>query len=314
MADQLETTPPRQLNAAPYYLPNLLAAIAASLGVIIGSVGPWASFAWITANGAGSAAQWWQGKTTLTLGAVAGIALFTLLNLARTRSTVRSLVPLAWIAPIAALVCFLIAVITIAIVISNSAQLPGLQVEWGLWVVAVSSAVLGVTAIVVAVQVGKVAEGSEAWTRTAIVIAALVLLGAVVFFSTRSVRQTQSGQAPSTETFTQTRTVTSQSVVSAPPAAPAPMQPVETVPPGATTCQVYPSAEFPTVARADTIPMTSCEFAEDVRQRYVNQSQRGVPVTLDAWSPVTHEWFKMTCTGNRVVTCAGGHSAVVYLY
>ena len=58
VADQLGTTPLRQLNAAPYYLPNLIAAIAASVGVIIGSVGPWASLAWITANGAGSAAQY----------------------------------------------------------------------------------------------------------------------------------------------------------------------------------------------------------------------------------------------------------------
>jgi hypothetical protein len=45
VADQLETTPLRQLNAAPYYLTNLIAAIAASVGVIIGSVGPWVSLA-----------------------------------------------------------------------------------------------------------------------------------------------------------------------------------------------------------------------------------------------------------------------------
>ncbi len=49
--------------------------------------------------------------------------------------------------------------------------------------------------------------------------------------------------------------------------------------------------EFATVARGNTDPPTSCEFVADVRNGYVNQSQCGVAVTLDAWSPLVHEWL-----------------------
>ena len=174
---------PPPLSAAPYYLPNVVAAIAASVGIVVGSVGPWASLAWATANGA-TASAWWQGKTTLILGAVAGIALFTLLNRARTGSGTRWLAPLAWIAPVAALVCLLIAIISIVNVTSNSHQFVGLQVEWGLWLVAISAVVLCATASVAAAQVSAVTEGSQAWMRTAIVVSALILLGVALFFST----------------------------------------------------------------------------------------------------------------------------------
>jgi hypothetical protein len=184
-APHLEYPPsPPPLSAAPYYLPNVIAAIVASVGVVVGSVGPWASLAWITANGA-TASGWWQGKTTLTLGAVAGIALFTLLNRARTGSGTRWLAPLAWIAPVAGLVCLLIAIISIVNVTSTSHQLVGLQVEWGLWLVAICAVVLCVTGSVAAAQVGTVTEGSQAWMRTAIVISALILLGVALVFSTR---------------------------------------------------------------------------------------------------------------------------------
>jgi uncharacterized integral membrane protein len=61
--------------------------------------------------------------------------------------------------PIAGLVCLLIAVISIVNVTSTSHQLVGLQVEWGLWVVAIASAVLCATASVAAAQVGTVDRG-----------------------------------------------------------------------------------------------------------------------------------------------------------
>ena len=41
------------VNAAPFYLPNLIAGIAASVGVIVGSIGPWASVLAFTANAVG---------------------------------------------------------------------------------------------------------------------------------------------------------------------------------------------------------------------------------------------------------------------
>ena len=63
---------PEPLSASPYYLPNLVAAMVASVGVVVGSVGPWATVAaFLTKNGA-----WLHGTITLVLGAVSGIASF----------------------------------------------------------------------------------------------------------------------------------------------------------------------------------------------------------------------------------------------
>jgi len=209
---------PPPLSAAPYYLPNVVAAIAASVGIVVGSVGPWASLAWATANGA-TASAWWQGKTTLILGAVAGIALFTLLNRARTGSGTRWLAPLAWIAPVAALVCLLIAIISIVNVTSNSHQFVGLQVEWGLWLVAISAVVLCATASVAAAQVSAVTEGSQAWMRTAIVVSALILLGVALFFSIRwiIINNQPTGSPQPSISPTPTMPVTSPSTATPPP-------------------------------------------------------------------------------------------------
>ena len=35
---------PAPVDAAPFYLPNLIAAIVASVGVVVGSIGPWITF------------------------------------------------------------------------------------------------------------------------------------------------------------------------------------------------------------------------------------------------------------------------------
>ena len=204
--------PARQLNGSPYYLPNLVAAMVASVGVVVGSVGPWATVAaFLTANGA-----WLHGTLTLALGVVSGITSFTLLNRARAGVSPRSLLVLAWVAPIAGLICLVIAVIDIHQV-ATAGEL--VQIGWGLWMVAICSAVLCTTAAIVAMQVGKLSEGSEAWTRTVITIAALVILGGVVYFTTRpSVVYTQSTPSPppTTRTVTNTQTVTSGSPVPVP--------------------------------------------------------------------------------------------------
>jgi serine/threonine-protein kinase len=60
--------------------------------------------------------------------------------------------------------------------------------------------------------------------------------------------------------------------------------------------------------------VTSCQFAEAVRGRYLQQPTRGTTVTLAVFSPVTSQAYMMTCTGNHVVACTGGNSAVVYIY
>ncbi|MGF2945722.1 hypothetical protein ACQV26_11335, partial [Mycobacterium sp. Lab-001] len=82
---------------APCHLPNVIAAIAASAGIVVGSVAPWGSSSSGAAHGA-EAGVWWQGKTTFALAAVAGIALFTLLRRARTGAGARWLPALAWLA------------------------------------------------------------------------------------------------------------------------------------------------------------------------------------------------------------------------
>ena len=202
--------PTRQLDALPYYLPNLVVAMVAGVGVVVGSVGPWATVAeLLTRNGA-----WLHGTITLVLGAVSGITSFVVLNRARAGVSPRSLLVLVWVAPIAGLICLVIAVIDIHRLATAGSQV---QIGWGLWMVAICSAALCITAAVVAMQVGKLSEDSEAWTRTVITIAALVVLGGVVYFTTRpAVVYTQSTPSSPAETVTNTQTVISRSPVPVP--------------------------------------------------------------------------------------------------
>ncbi len=142
-------------NNAPPYFPNLIAGIAASVGVIVGSIGPWASVSAFTESAIGP-----DGIYTLVLGAACGIALFTLSNLGRSHGGLRWLVPIAWSVSVVGLLCLLIAITDIADVLSvPTTDICGaiirVQVEWGLWTVAISSAALFVTATVVAIQVRK---------------------------------------------------------------------------------------------------------------------------------------------------------------
>ena len=128
-----------RLVNAPFYLPNLIAGIAATVGVIVGSIGPWASVLAFTKN-----AMEGDGTITLILGAASGIALFTLLNLGRKGTGLRWLPRIAWGVAVAGLLCLVIAIIDIADIRSRS--MPDvfgvtirLQVEWGLWMVAICS-------------------------------------------------------------------------------------------------------------------------------------------------------------------------------
>ncbi len=142
-------------TGAPFYLPNLIAGIAASVGVIVGSIGPWASVLAFTKNAVEG-----DGTLTLILGIASGVALFTLLNLGRTRVGLRWLARIAMGVSLAGLLCLVTAINDISNVLSApTTDLFGVtirvQVEWGLWMVAISSAALFVTAWVVAVQLRK---------------------------------------------------------------------------------------------------------------------------------------------------------------
>ena len=299
---------PVPLSDSPYYLPNLVAAMVASVGVVVGSVGPWATVAeLLTKNGA-----WLHGTITLVLGAVAGIASFTLLNRARAGVSPRSLLVLAWVAPIAGLICLVIAAIDIHYVATAGEMV---QIGWGLWMVTICSAALGITAAVVAMQVGKRSEGSEAWTRTVITIAALVVLGGVVYFTTRpTVVYTQStpSSPPVNETVTNTQTVTS--------ASPVPVPFVIGPPADSTPC---PLVYGPMDGYADSAagvpppgsPATTCQFAEEVRKAYAESGPMGAARPVTARSPVTGLDYTMSCVpAGKLVTCTGGNNAVVYIY
>ncbi|MFD4402132.1 protein kinase [Nocardia sp. NPDC058499] len=64
--------------------------------------------------------------------------------------------------------------------------------------------------------------------------------------------------------------------------------------------------------------VTSCEFAEAVRQAYLDPtvvSAEGEPVSIEATSPVTGQAYTLECVAaDGLVTCRGGNNAVVYLY
>ncbi len=140
--------PTGNVNARPLYLPTLIAGIAASVGVILGSIGPWVSVPAFSQNAIGA-----DGTYTLVFGAASGIGLFTLLTLGRANAGLRWLAPIAWGVSVLGLLCLLIAITDIGDVLSapDFGVTIRAQVEWGLWTVAISSAALFVTATVAAV-------------------------------------------------------------------------------------------------------------------------------------------------------------------
>ncbi len=145
---------PAQVNAAPFYLPNLIAAMVASVGVVVGSIGPWITFLALSRNAVGG-----DGTITLILGIVAGAALFTLLNLGRSRVGKGWMVTLGNIAVLAGVIAIGIGVDDAIAVNSRKTglfgQTIGAEVGWGLWMVLISSLVLAVTSTVVVKQVPK---------------------------------------------------------------------------------------------------------------------------------------------------------------
>ena len=60
-------------------------------------------------------------------------------------------------------------------------------------------------------------------------------------------------------------------------------------------------------------PDTSCPFAENVANAYVNANGYG-NTTVTAASPVNGQTYSMQCTGESPVTCTGGANALVEFY
>ena len=323
---------PQPLSAAPFYLPNVIAAIVASVGIVVGSIGTWASvvapvgpLSW---GGMDFNGNW--GVVTLVLGAVSAVALFAQINWGRTSFSLRWAVPIAWAVLVAGVGCLAIALVNIATVTSVSKAVFGVahvaQVGWGLWLVAICSALLSVTAAIVAVQVGNVSQDyshpsqtawAGAWRWAAIIASAVIFVIAIInAYRPLMIDNGGSEQATATATQTVTERPSSPSTViyqprnGPPPPAAAP----ETLPPDATHCSSNPVNNTALGNSAAGTDVTSCQFAEAVRAQYLRQGLRAAPVTLNVMSPITNQSYVMTCIGTQVVTCTGGNNAVVYLY
>ncbi|MDT5187498.1 MAG: hypothetical protein QOI29_5656 [Mycobacterium sp.] len=149
-----QTGAPARVNAAPLYLPNVIAAMVASVAVVIGSLGPWMTFLVFSRSNVDG-----DGMFTLALGMVSGVALFALFNIGRSRPESGWMVALACAGALAGLGSFVIGVIDVFGVMNRKTELFGQtigpQVGWGLWLVLIASLVLIATSIVVAVQIPK---------------------------------------------------------------------------------------------------------------------------------------------------------------
>jgi lipoprotein LpqH len=150
---------PGELKSSPFYWPNLIAALAASIAIAIGSIGPWIAFMGMSRNNIGSGAD---GTITLALGIVATLALFALLNFGRTQVRVGRMVGLGTVAGIAGVIAFLIALIDAQAVSSRKAEIFGTtigpEIGWGLWMILIAGPVLAITSAIVVKQVKKIAK------------------------------------------------------------------------------------------------------------------------------------------------------------
>jgi hypothetical protein len=127
----------------------LIASLVASVGIIIGSIGPWANFMALSKNGVDG-----DGMITLVLGVISAVALFTLFSRGPKGGFI-----IRWIGPVVGVVCLVIAIVDIMNLSSNTTELfgetIGVQIGWGLWLMAISSAVLCLTSTTVAKQLRK---------------------------------------------------------------------------------------------------------------------------------------------------------------
>lgn len=294
------TGPSRRTAKETLYLPNLIAGLVAGAGVIIGSIGPWVNVLFVSGNGLEV-----DGKFTLALGGVAALILFTMVSSSRELPA-----PVPWLVPAVALLSLIIAMVDIGEVLrlrqEDGADEFGVQVGWGLWLVALSSAVLCITSTLVAAR----SSTARTWGVAAVVAVALLGLAGSIWLWPRIGNDPQTPQTAFDNWDIDT---TTGAGTPSPSAVPTPQLPRIAVPAYADACpSVRPTSELPNSAVANSV--TSCEFAEQVRLAYLDQPGRARMVSLSARSPVTGQTYQMTCQGDAVVECKGGIDALVYLY
>lgn len=90
------------------------------------------------------------------------------------------------------------------------------------------------------------------------------------------------------------------------------------LPAGAQPCTGSTAGRTEYGSAATGSAVTSCEFAEAVRQAYLDPtvvSADGDAVSVEATSPVTGQAYTVECVAeDGLVTCRGGNNAIVYLY
>ncbi|WP_287034729.1 hypothetical protein [Mycobacterium sp.] len=185
-------------EAVPFYRPTLLAAMAACLLGIVGSLGPWMQVMVFTVNGLD--ASWW-GVATLTMSVISALALIAIFLWDRTPLEPRFSVPLAWLVVVLAIASGAIATpFVIRIHTAPRASIFGASIGpttgWGLWLLVFAAILQAGTAAVVAVHLSNcfdrltlVGESHHGWTNrwrvTAGVCAAAVVLCSVTYFTFR---------------------------------------------------------------------------------------------------------------------------------
>jgi hypothetical protein len=141
------------LSGQPNYL---MGALAACVGIVIGSLGPWLTLVAIDRNAADG-----DGMLTLALGGFAAVVLFVIQNRARKRATRNALRECMFVIA-AGVIVFAIGVFDAVEVLSRKATIFGVtisaQIGWGLWLVLVGSMALTGAAVMVRKQIQSMAD------------------------------------------------------------------------------------------------------------------------------------------------------------
>ncbi|WP_063059576.1 serine/threonine protein kinase [Nocardia sienata] len=165
---------------------------------------------------------------------------------------------------------------------------------------------IGVFAVVVIIAVLGIQFLGDSGGREA--TGAAITTGAVTTSAPGRAAAADGSTGPSATTSSRTGTTTSATTTAPRADLPAGAQPCSGSAPG--------GSEYGSAATGTTV--TSCEFAEAVRQAYLDPavvSAEGDPVSVEATSPVTGQAYTLECVAaGGLVTCRGGNNAVVYLY
>lgn len=157
------------------------------------------------------------------------------------------------------------------------------------------------------------------WAWALLVLVLVGLVGGLGYFAVTQLSGSDEPAAaatrPVTEQESRATTAPAQSTPrpTTPSARPSPTKaPSITVPSNALSCPT--SARTGELSTSAVVGNTSCPFAEEVRMAYLQQPERDADVSVRAFSPMTKQWYTMSCTGSDVVKCTGGTDAAVYVY